>query len=167
MRVHLTTVQEKFSKTWPFIAVLSSVLAVVLFIYSRVNRDILISGYLELASFILFAAAVLSYFKLRDGRISVRLEKDGGELLLSYLLNGSVVTTETLSLDKKLEFKADRMPDTSLYSEINRKDRTIRFRETPSGSWRYLLQYNSRVIPVRPEDAEKTVRILADALDSK
>ena len=165
MSVHLITVQEKFSRTWPFIAISSSVLAILLFIYSRINSDILISGYLELASFILFAVAVLSYFKLRDGRISIRIDidKEHNELLFSYLLNGSAVNSETLSIDKPVEFETGRMPDTSLYTEINRTDRTIRFRETPSGSWRYLFQYNSRVIPIGPEVAEKTAKILSDA----
>lgn len=165
MSTHLTTVEEKFSRTWPFIAISSSVLAILLFIYSRMNSDILISGYLELASFILFAAAVLSYFKLRDGRISIRIDidREENELVFSYLLNGSVVTSETLSIDKQVEFKSGRMPDTSLYTEINQTDRTIRFRETPSDSWRYLFQYNSRVIPVRPEVARKTAEILSDA----
>lgn len=165
MSVHLITVQEKFSRTWPFIAISSSVLAILLFIYSRINSDILISGYLELASFILFAVAVLSYFKLRDGRISIRIDidKEHNDLFFSYLLNGSAVNSETLSIDKPVEFETGRMPDTSLYTEINRTDRTIRFRETPSGSWRYLFQYNSRVIPIGPEVAEKTAKILSDA----
>lgn len=165
MSTHLTTVEEKFSRTWPFIAISSSVLAISLFIYSRLTSDILISGYLELASFILFAVAVLSYFKLRDGRISIRIEvdKEHNELIFSYLLNGSVVTSETLSINKPVEFQTGRMPDTSLYTEINRTDRTIRFRENPTGAWRYLFQYNSRVIPVSREVADKTAKILSDA----
>ncbi|PWN07562.1 hypothetical protein [Rhodohalobacter mucosus] len=165
MSEHLTTVHEKFSGSWPFIAALSSVLAIILFVYSRVNSDVLISGYLELSSFILFAVAVLSFFKLRDGRISIRIDfdRESSELLFSYYLNRSVVTNETLSITNKIEFKTGRMPDTSLYSEINRSDRTIRFREHPTDSWRYLFQYNSRVIPVSAENAEKTVEILREA----
>ena len=163
MSTHLTTVNEKFSKYWPFIAVGCSVLAFLVFIYSRLNSDVLIAGYLELASFIMFAVAVLSFFKLRDGRTSIRIDKDGNQLVFSYLLNGSVVKTETLSIEKPVEFKTDRLPDTSLYSEINRTDRTVCFRETSSGSWRYLFQYNSRVIPISPEDAEKIKKVLTDA----
>ena len=165
MSTHLTTVEEKFSRTWPFIAISSSVLAILLFIYSRIMSDILISGYLELASFILFAVAVLSYFKLRDGRISIRIDidREKNELTFSYLLNGSVVSSETLSINKPVEFQSGKLPDTSLYTEINRTDRTIRFREAPSGSWRYLFQYNSRVIPVSREVADETAKILSDA----
>jgi hypothetical protein len=163
MNNHLTTVHEKFSKTWPFAAISSSVMAVLLFIGSRLTPEILISGYLELASFVLFVVAVFSYFKLRDGKITIRVDKNDGELIFTYLLKGSEVAQESLAIDQKVEFKTDRMPDMSLSSDINRSDRTIRFRTDSSDSWQYLFQYNQRVIPVTPQHADNIQHILTEA----
>ncbi|MDX1590445.1 MAG: hypothetical protein R3283_00700 [Balneolaceae bacterium] len=138
-------------------------MALLLFILSRLNSEVLVSGYLELGSFILFIVAVFSFFKLRDGKITIRIDQDEHGLNFTYLLKGSEAGQETLSCKEPVEFKIDRMPDTSLYSDINRSDHSIRFQAGSKDVWRYLFQYNNRVIPLTKEEAERVLNILEKA----
>lgn len=167
MSSHVLTLHEKFSGYWPSVAVLSAVSAAALFVYSRIQAEVLKSGYLELASFILFSVAVFSFFKLRDGRITISIELEDDGLKIVYLLKNKTVLSEQLPAEKIDDLKTDRMPDSSLYTEINRSDRTIRFREKDSGEWHYLFQYNSRVIPLSAENAEHTVQLLQKSIQKR
>lgn len=155
-------VHEKYSKYWPAVTVLSSVMAFLLYILSEFRTEILLSGYLQLGAFILFSVAVFSFFKLRDGRITIDLTVDNDDLSVKYLLRDREIAEELIPLSEIDEIMMNRMPDKSLYTEINRSDRTLSYKKNKSDGWKYLFKYNGRVVPLYESDAESVIHFIRD-----
>lgn len=157
------SVSEKYSRYWPAIAI-GSVIASVLFFGAYIMvSDILIGSYLRLAAFAFFVIGFLSFFKIKDGRIQIEFElKDnaGPDLDVNYMVRGRIIHAETIDISEITELKVDLMPNRSLYNDLNKIDRSVRFQKENMEGWLYLNEIHGRVIPLSKENAEKIVRFI-------
>lgn len=154
------TVSEKYSRHWPTIAVISAVMALLFYISYHMVGDVLIEGYLRFTAFGFFALAVLSLFKVKDGRMVISLEKDDESLEIFYRVRDNLVHEEMILLADVREVKVDHMPNRSLYNDIIKSDRCIRFRRKDSDGWLYLNEIYGRVIPLSRENAESILTFI-------
>lgn len=152
----LLTVKEKYSRHWPRIAVLSAVLALLLWGAYMLVADVLIEGYLRFAAFCFFALSLLSFFKVKDGQIRIDLQiDDHGGLIINYYVRKNKIANESFDLNKIEEVKINDMPNRSLYNDFATGDRTLQFRRIDSDGWLYLIEVHGRVIPLDSSNAEK------------
>lgn len=150
-------IQEKYSKLWPLIAITSGLVAVLLFSYYLMVDEVLLEGYLRLIAFSFFALAVLSLFKVKDGKVSILFKPADHSLILSYSIRERLVYEESFQLNDIEEIKADQMPNKSLYNDFARSDRTVRFKKKKAVGWLYLTQLYGRVLPLTEQDADQIV----------
>ncbi|MCC5941668.1 MAG: hypothetical protein JJU37_09015 [Balneolaceae bacterium] len=150
------TVEEKYSQHWPLICVISIVVAAGLFYSYQITANVLLEGYLRLASFGFLALSILSYFKIRDGKVLIDLETDAdGALNVKYSVRNNYIHSEDWSLSEIHEVKLDEMPNRSLYNDLMKKDRCVRFKRKNENDWIYFNKIDGRVIPFTQENAEK------------
>lgn len=150
------TIQEKYSKFWPLIAMVSFLISILLFISYLSVSNLLMEGYLRMGAFIFFAVSLLSLLKLRDGRIDITVTADElGVIRFQYRLREKVLFQEEWNRDELHSLKIDEMPNRSLYNDIVQSDRCIRFRRENEAEWNYLNRVNERVIPLSNESAKK------------
>ncbi len=150
------TVEEKYSQHWPFVCVLSLIVAGALFYNYQITENILLEGYLRLASFGFLALSILSYFKIRDGKVLIDLETDTeGVLKVMYSVRNNYIHSEEWTVKELNEIKVDEMPNRSLYNDLMKKDRCVRFKRKKEEDWIYFNKINGRVIPFTQENAEK------------
>ncbi len=155
------TVYEKYLKQWPFIAIASLILSVVFFISFLVVADVLIAGYLRLIAFGFFAIGLLSLLKIKDGQVEIKLELDEDDVLrLIYRVRDRIIHQEEWSVSEIGEVKIDEMPNRSLYNDIMKSDRCLRFRRNKESDWLYLNKLSSRVVPLSQNNAEKVYSFL-------
>ncbi|REL38202.1 hypothetical protein DYD21_06225 [Rhodohalobacter sp. SW132] len=156
-------VSEKYSRHWPAIAV-GSIIASILFFGAYVAvSDVLIGSYLRLAAFAFFVIGFLSFFKIKDGRIEIQFEvnqKNSNELDVEYSVRGREIHAELIELDDIKDIKTDRMPNRSLYNDLNRTDRSVRFQKKNMEGWLYLNEIHGRVIPLSEDNANKIVAFI-------
>lgn len=150
-------IQEKYSKYWPSVAVLSFILAVILFVaYQMMDNDnVLWIGYVRLASFSFFALALLSFFKVKDGQVEITITFEDGFVESVYKVRGEVVFEAQHPVSDFYELKIDQMPDKSLYNNFVKSDKCVRFRRENETNWNYFNEIESRVIPLSKENASK------------
>jgi hypothetical protein len=153
-------VQEKYSRHWPMIAILSAVLATVFYISYQLTADVLLGGYLRLTAFAFFALAVLSLFKVKDGRVEISLTGKDNILEIVYRVRDKVVHNEELLLTDVESIKVDKMPDKSLYNQFIKSDRSIRFKRKKAEGWLYLHEIHGRVIPLTYDNARTIVQFV-------
>ncbi len=153
-------VQEKYSRHWPLIAILSAVLATVFYISYQLTADVLLEGYLRLTAFAFFALAVLSLFKVKDGRVEISKVHKNGLLTIVYRVRDKEIHNEELVLSDIESIKIDKMPDKSLYNEFMKSDRCIRYKRKKTEGWLYLHEINGRVIPLSSSNAESILVFL-------
>lgn len=128
-------------------------LSLLIFAASHLVDNVLLNNYLQLSSFCLFALFLLGLFKLRDGQVVIELSAEPGEsLVVHYRIDHELVNSSELTPGSVRQFKVSRMPDKSLYNNLNRKDRTIRYQDDQS-QWHYLFEYKDRVIPFTEDEA--------------
>lgn len=150
------TIQEKYSKFWPLIAISSFLIAASLFIIYLTVSNVLVEGYLRMAAFIFFAVSLLSLLKLRDGRIDITVTADDKDVIrFEYRLKDKIVFQEEWKRIELHSLKIDEMPNRSIYNDIVQSDRCIRFRRENEAEWNYLNKVNGRVIPLSNESAKK------------
>lgn len=157
------TVSEKYSRYWPAIAIGSIIASILFFGAYVVVSDVLIGSYLRLAAFAFFVIGFLSLFKLRDGRMKIEfeLEDDAGPHMdVYYSVRDRNVHAETIDLSEIHDLKIDKMPNRSLYNDLNQVDRSIRFKKENMEGWMYLIEIHGRVIPLSKENAEKVVEFI-------
>lgn len=161
------TVHEKYSKNWPAISVVSIVLAVLFFVAYQATANVLLEGYLRLASFAFLALSILSFFKIRDGRVVIVMRADDkGVLDVEYRVRNRVIHHEEWSTSEIGKVKVDEMPDKSLYNNLMKHDRCVRFKRKKETDWIYFNKVNGRVIPFSAENANKICRFLDDLIKS-
>lgn len=149
-------IQEKYSRFWPLISLMSFLIAIALFISYLTVTDVLAEGYLRMGAFIFFAAGLLSLLKLRDGRIDIVVTADdAGVIRFEYNLRAQLIFHEEWNKNELHSLKIDEMPNRSLYNDIIQSDRCIRFRRENEAEWNYLNKVNGRVIPLSNESAKK------------
>lgn len=154
------TVSEKYSRHWPLIAIVSAVLALSFYISYHLAADVLLEGYLRLVAFGFFALAVLSFFKVKDGRIEITIEKSDELIEIYYRVRDKIIHEEELNLADIRDLKMDQMPNKSLYNDLIQSDRCIRFRRTDSDGWLYLHEIYGRVIPLSEKNASEILQFI-------
>lgn len=148
------TVSEKYSRYWPAIAVGSAVLAVLFYLLFYFASSVLYQGYMRLISFAFFALSVLSFFKVREGKINIQIEQTDENLFtVTYRNGGKMLYSEEISGKDIAEIKIARMPNRSLYDDISRHDRCIKIRKKQSDDWVYFNVVNGKIIPLSVENA--------------
>lgn len=157
-------VSEKYSRHWPAIAIISAILSVLFYISYHLVGDVLIEGYLRLTAFGFFALAVLSFFKVRDGRMEIFMTMDEKSLEIFYRVRDKLVHEEMIMLSDVSDVEIDRMPDRSLYNDIIKSDRCIKFRRKDSEGWLYLNEIYGRVIPLSRENAEQIRSFISNGI---
>ncbi len=158
-------IEEKYSRYWPLIAAVSGIAAILSFTYYLMVDEVLLEGYMRLISFAFFSLTVLSIFKVKDGKVQISMSVEDGDLELEYHVRERLVYREEFSLDEIARVKVDRMPNRSLYNDIARKDRCVRFKKPKSGGWLYLNEIYGRVIPLRQDHAKQIEQYLLNFIE--
>ncbi|MEX0646600.1 MAG: hypothetical protein WEA56_00600 [Balneolaceae bacterium] len=148
------TISEKYSRYWPAIAIGSAVLALLFYIIYHYVSNVLFEGYLRLISFVFFALSILSFFKLRDGKIQIDIEQmDEKVFKISYQTGDRRLFSEEIQKDEISEMMIDEMPNRSLYNDLIKSDRCLKIKKKDVQNWVYLNSINGRVIPLSRENA--------------
>lgn len=156
-------IQEKYSKYWPSVAIVSLILAVILFLAYQMMSDVLWVGYVRLASFSLFALALLSFFKVKDGQVEITIKVENGVVESIYKVRNEIIFHVKNPLSDFYELKIDQMPNKSLYNDFVRSDKCVRFRRENENAWYYFNEIESRVIPLSRENASRLYDFLKEA----
>lgn len=156
-------INEKYSEYWPLVAVLSLILAIILFIAYQMMDDVLWMGYVRLASFSLFALALLSYFKVRDGQVEITIKVEGDVVESIYKVRNEIIFHVKHQTSDFYKLKIDQMPDKSLYNDFVKSDKCVRFRRENENAWYYFNEIESRVIPLSKENASQLYGFLKQA----
>lgn len=161
------TINEKYSRHWPFIAVISAVFALLFYISYHFTGNVLLEGYLRLTAFGLFALALLSLFKLKDGKVEINIDLEESKLVLNYRVRGKIINEEEIELNKIETLRIDEMPNRSIYNDFNKSDRCVRYKRSDSENWIYLNEVHGRVIPLDLKDTEEIVTFVEELINLK
>lgn len=156
-------VSEKYSEYWPAITIGSLILSLLFLIGYIYSNDTLVESYLRLAAFAFFVIGFLSYFKLRDGQITINYlvnDDDENEMKITYSLRNQNIHAETVDLKEIVDVKVDEMPNRSLYNDFYKVDKSVRLKKKNMNGWLYLNELHGRMIPLNKENAEKIVKFL-------
>lgn len=156
-------IQEKYSKHWPSIAVVSLTLSIVLFIVYQFMDDVLLVGYIRLVSFAMFALALLSFFKVRDGQVEITLKLEEDSIQSIYKVRDEIIFQRKDPVSEFYELKVDQMPDKSLYNDLVKSDKCVRFRRKNENAWYYFNEIESRVVPLSEQNATQLRHFLEKA----
>jgi hypothetical protein len=149
-------IEEKFSSQWPIITTASMVLAISIFSSLIFIENTLLEGYIRLSAFAFFALAVIGLFKLRDGKVTLKLTIDEDEFLtVSYMVKKIEKQAESWDISNLATVKIDEMPNRSFYNDIVTSDRCVVIRNRNENDWTYLHKLNGRVIPLKKRSAIK------------
>jgi len=158
-------IEEKYSRFWPIVATVSGFAAIIIFSYYLMVDAVLLEGFLRLISFSFFALMVLSLFKVKDGKVIITFISEDGTIYLKYHVRDRLVYEEKFRLQKIKDLKVDRMPNKSLYNDIAKKDRCVRFKKGKSDDWIYMAQLFGRVIPLTHENAKKIEKFVNQEIE--
>ncbi len=156
-------IQEKYSKHWPTIAVGSLFMSVVLFITYQFMDDVLWIGYIRLASFSLFALALLSFFKVKDGQVEITVKLKDEIVESTYKVRNEVIFRSENPASDFYKLKVDEMPNKSLYNDFVKSDKCVRFRRENENAWFYFNEIESRVVPLSMDNATQLHNFLKQA----
>ncbi len=155
------TVFEKYSRHWPMIAAGSTLLTLVFWGAYMIVSDVLLEGYLRLGAFCFFALALLSFFKVKDGRIQIDMQlRDDGGLEMNYLVRNKLIAEDAFDLNSFKTIEINEMPNKSLYNDFATADKAVRFKRKDNDSWIYLTEVHGRVVPLEIQNAKKVVDFL-------
>ncbi|TVQ02131.1 MAG: hypothetical protein EA359_12330 [Balneolaceae bacterium] len=158
------TVLEKYSRYWPQIVVLSFLMTLIFFISYLAATDLLLEGYLRLAAFGFFALTVLSFFKMKEGQILIKIEiTDDKVAVIQYFLRNRLIKEEEWGLTELHSIKVDEMPNKTLYNDILKSDRCLKFRRKDENNWIYLNKVYRKVVPLSEENALQVYHFLINA----
>lgn len=160
------TIQEKYSRYWPAIAIISMCLAVIFFIFYQSVENVLWEGYLRLASFGFFALGLLSLFKIKDGQVEISVSIEEEVIKSDYKVRDQVIHTEEWPKTDIFKLKIDEMPNKSLYNDIMKSDKCIRFCRNDEESWIYFNKLKNRVIPLSSKNANLLYEFLKESTHS-
>lgn len=155
-------IHEKYSKYWPHTAIISLLLALLLFVSYQFLSDVLLVGYVRLGAFIFFALGLLSLFKVYDGQVKMIVESEDDVLKSTYKVRGEIIYTESRPMSDMYELKIGPLPDKSIYNNFVKSDKCVRFRRKDESSWFFFHEIESRVIPLSRENAERLYNFLKE-----
>lgn len=152
-------VSEKYSQYWPAIMIGSLILSLIFLVAFIYTTEPLLESYLRLAAFAFFVIGFLSFFKIRDGQLTINYEvKDGDqEMYITYTLREQKIHIETVDLSDIVDIKVDEMPNRSLYNDFYKIDKSVRLKKKNMDGWLYLNELHGRMIPLSRENAGKVV----------
>ena len=152
-------VSEKYSQYWPAIMIGSLILSLIFLVAFIYTTKPLLESYLRLAAFAFFVIGFLSFFKIRDGQLTINYEvKDGDqEMYITYTLREQKIHAETVDLSDIVDIKVDEMPNRSLYNDFYKIDKSVRLKKKNMDGWLYLNELHGRMIPLSRENAGKIV----------
>lgn len=153
------TIPEKYSRFWPWIALFSSIAAIITGFAYLYSENVLLEGYFRLAAFIFFAICLLSLFKVREGKVNIKFIKDGQQLTVAYHQKNQLIEEEIFELSNFSDIKISPLPNRSIYNDLIRSDRCLQVKRKDSG-WIYLNEINGRTIPLEKANADKIKRFL-------
>lgn len=156
-------VTEKYSKYWPTVTFGSLLVSVALFAAFIYADNLLLESYLRLGAFAFFVIGFLSYFKLREGQMTLLYEIDNDQkniVQISYSSDGRTLYQESIDLNDITEIKTDEMPNRSLYNDFYKRDKSVRFKKEHMDGWLYLNELHGRVIPLSQENASSIVAFI-------
>lgn len=153
-------VSEKYSRYWPAITVGSLVLSLIFLAAFIYVNGALLESYLRLAAFVFFVIGFLSYFKLRDGQITINYElsdENSSEMMITYEVRDQNIHAESVDLSEIIDVKVDEMPNRSLYNDFYKIDKSVRLKKKNMSGWLYLNELHGRMIPLSESNAEEVV----------
>ena len=153
------TISEKYSAYWPWIALFSSIAAIITGIAYIYSENVLLEGYLRLAAFIFFAICLLSLFKVRDGKVDMKFIADDQVLTIEYHQKNRLIEEEIFDFSDISDMKISPLPNRSIYNDLMRSDRCLQVKRKDSG-WIYLNEIDGRTIPLEECNADKIKRFL-------
>ncbi|WP_340103018.1 hypothetical protein [Rhodohalobacter sp. 8-1] len=159
-------VSEKYSRYWPAIT-LGSLIVSALFLGGYIYANsALLESYLRLAAFAFFVIGFLSYFKLREGQITItyNLADEKNEMMITYSVRDQTIHEESIDLSDIKSIKVDQMPNRSLYNDFYKIDRSVRLKKKHMDGWLYLNELHGRMIPLSQENAQKIVTFIGDQI---
>lgn len=142
---------------------MGSLVVSVLFLGGYIYTDsVLLEGYLRLAAFAFFVIGFLSYFKLREGQITILYElvDEENDMTITYSVRDQNIHAESIDLSDIKDIKVDQMPNRSLYNDFYKVDRAVRLKKKNMEGWLYLNELHGRMIPLSRENAEKVVTFI-------
>lgn len=155
-------IREKYFKHWLAVAIGSLILSITFFSAYLLANDVLWIGYLRLAAFAFFASALLSLFKIYDGRVEIYLTLEDDYIVSKYKVRDKIIFSCDHHKSDFHNVKVDQLPNKSIYNDIMKSDRCVRFRRENESAWYYFNEIESRVIPLTKENAEKLRDFLED-----
>lgn len=159
-------VSEKYSRYWPAIT-MGSLVVSVLFLGGYIyTESVLLEGYLRLAAFAFFVIGFLSYFKLREGQITILYElvDEQNDMKITYSVRDQNIHAESIDLSDIKDIKVDQMPNRSLYNDFYKVDRAVRLKKKNMDGWLYLNELHGRMIPLSRENAERVVTFIRNQI---
>ena len=161
-------VLEKYSQYWPVVTAGSLILSLFFFGAFIYVNDTLLEGYLRLAAFVFFVIGFLSYFKLRDGQITINYEigdDNSSDMMITYSVRDQNIHSESVDLAEIIDIKVDEMPNRSLYNDFYKIDKSVRLKKKNMSGWLYLNELHGRMIPLSRPNAERVVQYIKKNLD--
>lgn len=153
-------IREKYFKHWPTVSVVSLILSIVFFLVYHLIDDVLWIGYLRLAAFVCFAVALLSFFKVYDGRVEITVSIEDELVQSVYKVRDKIIFSTELPLSDIHKLKIDQLPNKSLYNDFTKSDKCVRFQRKDESAWFYFNEIESRVIPLSEENANRLLDFL-------
>lgn len=154
------TVHEKYFKHWPTIAVISGMGSLAFYAFYQLSNDVLVEGYLQLTAFIFFAISILSLFKVKDGKVTIRLTINRDSIDILYSSKNKMIYEESLNISDIDSLKEDQMPNKSIYNDFKKSDRCVRFKRKKTSNWEYLNEVYGRVIPLSSNNVSAIIRFI-------
>ncbi|HKL16217.1 MAG TPA: hypothetical protein VJ915_11310 [Balneolaceae bacterium] len=156
-------VSEKYSQYWPAVTTGGLILSLLFFAGFIYTNDTLLESYLRLAAFVFFVIGFLSYFKLRDGQISIIYDvsdDNPNDMMITYSVRDQTIHSESVDLKELRHIKVDEMPNRSLYNDFYKIDKSVRLKKKNMSGWLYLNELHGRMIPLSRKNAEKVVQFV-------
>ncbi|MDZ7714999.1 MAG: hypothetical protein U5J95_02185 [Balneolaceae bacterium] len=158
-------VEEKYSKYWIWAILLSSAIALALFIYSYSTGNVVIENYLQLGAFISFAITIFSVIKLWEGKKSIRMTFENENLVVDIFKNKDTLQQDRYELNKvkSIYLIPSRVSIPFLNISIDRKDAaTFQLSLDEEQQPIYLFQFSGRIISVSNDAAKRLSAFLEE-----
>lgn len=149
-------IEEQREPYWKFVAAVTAILAVVLFVIYWNMSDVFWAGMVRLASFACFAGAILSGLKAVEGGITIEVHITNSTLIFRYLKKGKPVLEGEHELDN-IE-SVSYAGSTSVFSSESNYVIIIKFRDSDKNF--NLFHFSGRSIKLSRDDTHRLVQFL-------
>lgn len=161
------TVTEENYNFWKTGAIVSAVLAVVIYIVFINIEHPFWESIIQLSAFVFFALAVLSYLQIMNGPIEVTLGLADGILLITYKKNGAVIHEEELERETIKNVFATSSGINLLLNRLKPDIKTFKISFTDTDHPLFLFEFSGRPLVFGKNDQEKIASYLSDITSEK